>query len=58
MTKPLYDLTSEMYKQAGAQQQAAQGQPNAGAQAGAQQSEAKDEKVVDADYKVVDDDQK
>lgn len=54
LTKPLYDLTSDMYKQADAQQQA-------GAQqgAGAQQQESQNgEKVVDADYKVVDDDQK
>lgn len=57
VTKPLYDLTSEMYKQAGAQQQA---QPGAGsADTGAQQSSSQSgEKVVDADYKVVDDDQK
>lgn len=53
LTKPLYDLTSDMYKQADAQQQAAQ------QQAGAQQQESQSgEKVVDADYKVVDDDQK
>ncbi len=53
LTKPLYDLTSDMYKQADAQQQAAQ------QQAGAQQQENQNgEKVVDADYKVVDDDQK
>ncbi len=57
LTKPLYDLTSEMYKQASAQQQA---QQNAGsAQTGTQQGAAgSGEKVVDADYKVVDDDQK
>ena len=59
VTKPLYDLTSEMYKQAGAQQQAQQGPAGAGsAQGGAQQSAQGGEKVVDADYKVVDDDQK
>lgn len=53
LTKPLYDLTSDMYKQADTQQQAAQ------QQAGAQQQENQNgEKVVDADYKVVDDDQK
>lgn len=49
LTKPLYDLTSEMYKNADA------------AQAGAQQAQSdgqKDEKVVDADYTVVDDDKK
>ncbi|WP_301860124.1 molecular chaperone DnaK [uncultured Megasphaera sp.] len=59
LTKPLYDLTSEMYKQAGAQQEAAQQAAAGGAQdAGAQQSTQGDEKVVDADYKVVDDDKK
>lgn len=54
LTKPLYDLTSEMYKNADAAQQAQQ-------QAGAQQAQSdgqKDEKVVDADYTVVDDDKK
>lgn len=62
LTKPLYDLTSEMYKNADAQQQA---QQQAGAQGGAQQagtqqqsSGAKDDNVVDADYTVVDDDKK
>ena len=58
LTKPLYDLTSEMYKNADAAQQAKQ---QAGAQAGAQQAQSdgqKDEKVVDADYTVVDDDKK
>ncbi|WP_370854241.1 molecular chaperone DnaK [Megasphaera sp.] len=59
LTKPLYDLTSEMYKNADAAQQAQQ--QAAGAQAGAQQNQSdsqKDEKVVDADYTVVDDDKK
>ncbi len=54
LTKPLYDLTSDMYKQADAQQQAG-AQQSAGAQ---QQENQNGEKVVDADYKVVDDDQK
>lgn len=59
LTKPLYDLTSDMYKQADAQQQAAQQQAGAQQSAGAQQQESQNgEKVVDADYKVVDDDQK
>ncbi|AXB82687.1 molecular chaperone DnaK [Megasphaera hexanoica] len=59
LTKPLYDLTSDMYKQADAQQQAAQQQAGAQQGAGAQQQESQNgEKVVDADYKVVDDDQK
>lgn len=59
LTKPLYDLTSEMYKNADAAQQAQQ--QAAGAQASAQQAQSdgqKDEKVVDADYTVVDDDKK
>lgn len=59
LTKPLYDLTSEMYKNADVAQQAQQ--QAAGAQAGAQQAQSdgqKDEKVVDADYTVVDDDKK
>ena len=59
LTKPLYDLTSEMYKNADAAQQAQQ--QATGAQAGAQQAQSdgqKDEKVVDADYTVVDDDKK
>lgn len=59
LTKPLYDLTSDMYKQADAQQQAAQQQAGAQQSGGAQQQESQSgEKVVDADYKVVDDDQK
>lgn len=57
LTKPLYDLTSEMYKQADAQQGAQQADPQQGAQQ-SQDDAQKDEKVVDADYKVVDDDQK
>jgi molecular chaperone DnaK len=57
LTKPLYDLTSDMYKQADAQQQAQQQAQPGGAQADGSTS-AKDEKVVDADYKVVDDDKK
>ncbi|MBP2653871.1 MAG: dnaK 3 [Firmicutes bacterium] len=52
LTKPLYELTSAMYNQAGG----AEGeQPGAGAGA---QGAAKDENVVDADYKVVDDEKK
>lgn len=55
LTKPLYDLTSQMYQQAQQAQQAA-GAENAGANKEAQ-DKAKDN-VVDADYKVVDDDKK
>ncbi|WP_296822963.1 molecular chaperone DnaK [uncultured Megasphaera sp.] len=59
LTKPLYDLTSDMYKQADAQQQAAQQQAGAQQSGSAPQQESQSgEKVVDADYKVVDDDQK
>ena len=59
LTNPLYDLTSDMYKQADAQQQAAQQQAGAQQSGSAQQQESQSgEKVVDADYKVVDDDQK
>jgi molecular chaperone DnaK len=59
LTKPLYDLTSDMYKQADAQQQAAQQQAGAQQSGSTQQQESQSgEKVVDADYKVVDDDQK
>lgn len=52
LTKPLHELTEDLYKQA--QQQAA------GQQGAQQQSAGKQDKdnVVDADYKVVDDDDK
>jgi molecular chaperone DnaK len=50
LTKPLYELTSAVYNQAGAQG------ADPGASEGAGQS--KDEKVVDAEYKVMDDDKK
>lgn len=56
LTKPLYELSGDMYKQAEAQQQAAQqsaGQEQAGGNA-----DQADDNVVDADYMVVDDDQK
>lgn len=51
LTKPLYELTSSVYNKADAQQ----GAPGAQAQTG-EQGGAGDEKVVDAEYKVVDDD--
>jgi molecular chaperone DnaK len=54
LTKPLYELTSAVYNQPGAQQDAAGPGAGPGPQAGGQQ----DEKVVDADYKVMDDDKK
>lgn len=56
LTKPLYELTSAVYNQAGAQ-----GEPGAaGFDAGGAgaQGTAKDDNVVDADYKVVDDEKK
>ncbi|MBP1763787.1 MAG: dnaK 3 [Firmicutes bacterium] len=53
LTKPLYELSSAMYSQADA---AAAGQP--GGQAAGAGAPPKDEKVVDAEYKVVDDEKK
>jgi len=53
LTKPLYELSSAMYSQTDA---AAAGQP--GAQASGAHEAPKDEKVVDAEYKVVDDEKK
>ncbi|ADG83289.1 chaperone protein DnaK [Thermincola ferriacetica] len=52
LTGPLYELTTAMY-----QQQAAQGAQGAGAAGGAETGKEKDN-VVDADYKVVDEDEK
>ena len=59
LTKPLHDLTEKRYQQA----QQAQAQQQAGAQQGPQQgpqagAKKADDNVVDADYKVVDDDKK
>lgn len=56
LTKPLHELTEKLYQQAQQAQQAAQGAQ--GPQQGAQQNAKKDENVVDADYKVVDDENK
>lgn len=54
LTKPLYEVTSKMYE--AAQQQ---GASEAGAaQQDSQQKKKSDDNVVDADYKVVDDDNK
>ncbi len=53
LTKPLYELSSAVYSKTDAQQ----GAPGAHTQADGQGG-AKDEKVVDAEYKVVDDDKK
>ena len=61
LTKPLHELTEKLYQQAQQAQQAqqqTQGQgAQQGAQAGADAGKEKDN-VVDADYKVVDDDKK
>ncbi|MDY6084691.1 MAG: molecular chaperone DnaK [Dialister sp.] len=57
LTKPLHELTEKLYRQAQAAQAAANGQAaGASADAGAKK-DTKDD-VVDADYKVVDDDDK
>ena len=54
LTTPLYEMTSKMYE--AAQQQ---GASEAGAaQQDSQQKKKSDDNVVDADYKVVDDDNK
>lgn len=53
LTKPLHELTEKLYQQAQAAQQAAQG-----AQGASQQGPKDKDNVVDADYKVVDDDKK
>lgn len=56
LTKPLYDLTSQMYQQAQQAQQTAGAEGQPGATGGNQKKS--DDNVVDADYKVVDDDKK
>lgn len=58
LTKPLHELTEKLYQQAQQAQQAQQQAQNAqGAQQGPQGGAKKDkDNVVDADYKVVDDD--
>jgi len=50
LTKPLYELTTAMYQQAAQEQQAQGGQGGPGT--------AKDDNVVDAEYKVVDEEEK
>ena len=57
LTKPLHELTEKLYQQA---QQAQQAQAQQQAQGASQQAGAKNDKdnVVDADYKVVHDDDK
>ncbi len=59
LTKPLHELTEKLYQQAQQAQQAQQHAQNAGAQQGPQAGAKKDkDNVVDADYKVVNDDDK
>ena len=59
LTKPLHELTEKLYQQAQQAQQAQQQAQNAGAQQEPQAGAKKDkDNVVDADYKVVDDDKK
>lgn len=59
LTKPLHELTEKLYQQAQQAQQAQQQAQNAGAQQEPQAGVKKDkDNVVDADYKVVDDDKK
>jgi len=54
LSKPLYELTSAVYQQAGP----AEGAPGQAGPTGAAGSSKQDEKVVDAEYKVVDEDKK
>ncbi len=59
LTKPLHELTEKLYQQAQQAQQAQQQAQNAGAHQGPQAGAKKDkDNVVDADYKVVNDDDK
>lgn len=59
LTKPLHELTEKLYQQAQQAQQAQQQAQNTGAQQGPQAGAKKDkDNVVDADYKVVNDDDK
>lgn len=54
LSKPLYELTSAVYQQAGAQE----GTPEQAGPSGADNGAKSDEKVVDAEYKVMDDEKK
>lgn len=58
LNKPLHELASSVYGQAGGPEGAPGQGFNPGAGAGPQGGAPKDEKVVDAEYKVVDDDKK
>ena len=57
LTQVSYDVFGKVYQQAAQEQQAAQGAETQGADAG-QTSRQSDDTVVDADYEVVDDDNK
>ena len=54
LSKPVYEMTSAVYQQAGPQE----GAPGQAAPGGATGGAKTDEKVVDAEYKVVDDEKK
>ena len=54
LSKPLYELTSAVYQQAGPQE----GAPGQAGPSGAAGGAKTDEKVVDAEYKVMDDEKK
>ena len=54
LSKPLYELTSAVYQQAGPQE----GAPGQAGPSGAAGGAKNDEKVVDAEYKVMDDEKK
>ncbi len=56
LSQAFYKISEKLYQQAAAEQQAAQGA--AGGEAGATQTAGGDDNVVDADYEVVDDDDK
>ncbi|EGO63306.1 molecular chaperone DnaK [Acetonema longum] len=59
LSKPLYELAAEMYKNAEGANAGSDAAGSQGFSAGAEgQDSAKGEKVVDAEYKVVDDDKK
>jgi len=59
LSKVLQEVGAAIYQQAQAAQQAQGGQEQAGAQAGGEQTTTKEgEEVVDADYKVVDEEEK
>lgn len=56
LSQAFYKISEKLYQQTAAEQQASQGA--AGAETGSPQAAGGDDNVVDADYKVVDDDEK